>query len=134
VRKAVIALVLLLAACNEQKRGASFDLPERDEHVISLEQRLGTLIEKSQRGTNSPGQCTVRVLGEQKDTVWVWANCRWLPAGAVGGPFRIDVKTVTPTKDGSEYDDSVRKLFPYEMAEAILHDAERLQPVEDPIG
>jgi len=127
-------MLLSLAACSDEKRGSSFELPERDRHATSVEQRLAPLIEKSQRGSNGPGECKLRFLGEKNDTTWVWANCRWLPSSGIGGPFRIVGKEVTGSKDGSEYDDSVRQLFPYDLAEAILHDAERLQPLEDPVG
>lgn len=126
--------MLLLASCQQHQRGSSFDLPQHDDHAVATEARVAPLIERTQRGSNGPGECTVRFLGEKDDAVWVWATCRWLPSSAIGGPFLVQGDKVTGTKDGSDYDDSVRQLFPYDLAEAILFDADRLQPEVGPIG
>lgn len=133
-RTPTLVSVLLLASCTSGQHGSSFRPPARDQHILVVERRVAPLIEQSQRGSNAPGQCTVRVLGEKGDTKWVWASCRWLPSNGVGGPFRIDGDKVTATSEGSEYEGSVRQLFPYEMAQTILNDPERLQPEEAPIG
>ena len=51
--------------------------------------------------------------------------------GALGGtsaPMRVDGDEVQVPGDGDLYSDDVRRLFPAEIADAILTDQERLKP------
>ena len=67
------------------------------------------------------------LLGESDGSSFVWAEC----FGALGGtsaPMRVDGDEVQVPGDGDIYSDDVRRLFPAEIADAILTDQERLKP------
>lgn len=119
-----MALVLLSGCAKD------FTPPKESDQVRATENRLSAVVEHGLRGSQGPGSCVVRLLGEQGQTSWVWATCQWLPGAATGGPYRIEGSTVMAPEDGSDYPGSIRRLFPPDMAEAILKHPEQLKPAE----
>jgi hypothetical protein len=115
---AVLAAVLAVACSS-----SSFALPDRTDRVRAIEDDLSQVISAARGGDD----CEVRLLGEADDSSFVWAECSG-SSGAVSAPMRVDGNDVEVPGDGSQYPDDVRRLFPAEIADAILSDQAPLRP------
>lgn len=130
-RTGTIALGLVSAALLTACGGQSFEPPARTTAITAEEARVAPLIERAEASgwDNRPGTCAVRVLGMQPGSTYVWADCKYPPTGGLSAPYRIDGETVRGARDGSLYADSIRAMFPADVADAVLDDDfERLRP------
>ena len=119
----LVPLLLICVSCS----GAELVLPDRtDPAVQAEEQRIATLLQSS-TDVWIPGQCKVRLLGQEGSTSYVWARCSDGLSGA-SLPLRIDDEQVSAPGDGSLYSDDVIRMFPPELADAILDRDERIFP------
>ena len=94
------------------------------------ETRVAALIERAERSgfSQSPGRCDVRVLGMREGQTYVWADCSWKQGGGgFSGPRRIDGQTVVAPGDGAAYGASIRRDYPKDIAEAVLHEPETVR-------
>lgn len=128
-----LVVVALVAGCN-----SPVALPDRtDPGVQAEEARLTELLE----GTDDfwppqPRQCSVRLLGQEEATSYVWAHCEGPEIDADGqierpgrsGPLRIDGDLVSEPRDGSLYSEDIREMFPADLADAILDRDQRVLP------
>ncbi|MCP3976539.1 MAG: hypothetical protein GY720_18785 [bacterium] len=102
-------------------------LPDRTSaDVQAEEQRIAALLE-STTDIWIPGECNVRLLGQEGSTSYAWADCSDGLAGT-SLPLRIDTEQVAAPGDGSIFSDDVTTMFPSELAEAILARDERIFP------
>ena len=120
-----LAVVVLAVSCGGASHNeASYGLADRaDDRVKATEEDLAQVVGAARGGDD----CDIRLLGESDGSSFVWAEC----FGALGGtsaPMRVDGDEVQVPGDGDLYSDDVRRLFPAEIADAILTDQERLKP------
>ena len=121
-----------LAGCS----GETFEPLARTPEVAAEETRVAARLEQHARSTGFPhgayGGCVVRILGIDGPTTYAWSTCTFRDASGVmsgvSGPVRVEGTDVRRTADGGGYDDSVRELFPAEIANAIFEDQNSLQP------
>ena len=121
-----------LAGCS----GETFEPPARTPEVAAEETRVAARLEQHGRSTGFPhgmdGGCAVRILGIDGPTTYAWSTCKFRDASGawsgVSGPVRVEGTDVRRTADGGGYDESVRELFPAEMANAIFEDQNSLMP------
>jgi len=104
--------------------GSSYRLPDRaDDRVKATEDDLAHAIAAARGGDD----CDVRLLGESDGSSFVWAE--WFGAsGGISAPMRVDGDEVQLAGDGSLYAEDVQRLFPADVADAILTDQEQLRP------
>lgn len=115
-----LTALVLAVSCG----GASYGLPDRaDDRVKATEDDLAQVVGAARGGDD----CDVRLLGESDGSSFVWAEC-FGASGNISAPMRIDGDEVQLPGAGNLYDDGVRRLFPAEIADAILTDQERLRP------
>lgn len=115
-----LAVLVLAVSCG----GAAYGLPDRtDDRVRATEHDLAQVVGAARGGDD----CDVRLLGESDGSSFVWAEC-FGASGGISAPMRVDGDEVQLPGDGNLYDDGVRRLFPAEVADAILTDQERLKP------
>ena len=127
-RIAVLILVLLCSGCLSGPE--SFPLPDRDDPVVQKEEeRLAKVVaeDRSGRLLTDEGTCEIRLLRRVDDTDYAWASCT-SGGSAVSAPVRVRGKEVTVPEDGSGYDDSLRRIFPDDIAKALLEDPDRYRP------
>ena len=107
-------------------------LPDRSAPLVKAEEaRLATLLGADLSILGVPGVCAVRLLGQQAGASFMWAICREPepPNSAASLPVRVDGTKVTVPADGSGYADSIRKMFPADLAEfALEQDSPDLRP------
>ena len=108
-------------------------LPDRAAPTVKAEEaRIAALLGADTSILGEPGVCTVRLLGQQPGASFVWALCVATgPTGAAASlPLRVDGSKVIKPQDGEAYADSVRTMFPEDLAERILEDqgAPELRP------
>ncbi len=115
-----LAVMVMTAACG----GASYGLPDRtDDRVKATEDELAQVVGAARGGDD----CDVRLLAESDGRSFVWAEC-FGASGGISAPMRVDGNKVQLPGDGGLYADDVRRLFPKDLADAILTDQERLRP------
>lgn len=115
-----LATLALTVSCG----GASYGLPDRaDDQVKATEAHLAQVVGAARGGAD----CDIRLLGESDGSSFVWAEC-FGPVGGISAPMRVDGDDVRLPGDGNRYADDVRRLFPADVAAAILTDQERLKP------
>lgn len=119
-----LALVLaVLTACS----GTELMLPDRTNVAVQAEeQRIATLL-RSTTNVWIPGECNVRLLGQEDPTSYVWADCSDGLSGT-SLPLRIDGEQVSAPGEGSLFLDDVTRMFPAELADAIFARDERIFP------
>ena len=124
--RAFIAVLLAAAAACV----APWQLPDRsDAWVRAEEARLATTIEDSGAVLGTPGgSCDARLLNTDPENWFLWVECESRSAGAASMPVVVRGDDVLQPEDGAGYADSVRELFPRELAHAILTDPDRLRP------
>jgi len=130
IRTGATGLALLSAAALTACSGHSYQPPARTSQIVAEEARVAALIERHESGLfdDRPGTCAVRVLGMQADSTYAWADCTYPPNGGLSAPFRVDGHAVRNAQDGSLYSDSIKEMFPADLAQAVLDDPERLRP------
>lgn len=113
-------------------------LPDRsDPEVQAEEARLTELLEATDDfWPPQPRKCSVRLLGQEGTTSYVWAHCTGpeidadgqleRPAGSL--PLRIDGDLVSAPRDGSLYGDDIGEMFPADLADAVLGRDQRIFP------
>jgi hypothetical protein len=113
-------------------------LPDRSNPGVQAEEaRLAELLEATDDfWPPQPRQCSVRLLGQEGTTSYVWAHCEGpeidadgqleRPAGSV--PLRIDGNLVSEPRDGSLYAEDIKEMFPADLADAILDGDQRIFP------
>ena len=130
IRLWIVLTASALAGCS----GETFEPLARTPQVAAEETRVAARLEQRARGTGPvpEGGCDVRILGIDGPTTYAWSTCTFRDASGVWSgvsePVRVkgtDVRSPTP---GAGYDDSVRELFPAEMANAIFEDQNSLMP------
>jgi hypothetical protein len=115
-----LAALVLTVSC----AGTAYELPDRNAaQVKASEADLSQVVGASLDGAD----CEVRLLGESEGSSFVWAECSG-PLGGISAPMRVDGDNVRIPEDGGGYDDDVRRLFPDDVADAILTDRERTRP------
>lgn len=134
-RRLLICFVVggLVAGCS-----SPVALPDRtDPGVQAEETRLAELLETTDDfWPPQPRRCSVRLLGQEGATSYVWAHCEGpevvadgqieRPAGSLA--LRIDGDRVSEPRDGGLYVDDVEEMFPADIAEAIFAHDERIFP------
>ena len=121
-----------LAGCS----GETFEPPARTPEVAAEETRVAVRLEQHGRSTGFPhgvdGGCAVRILRIDGPVTYAWSKCMFSDASGgmsgVSGPVRVEGTDVRRTADGGDYDESVRELFPAQIADAILEDRNSLMP------
>lgn len=110
----------LLTSCGS----SSYALLDRtDSHVQAKEMELTPIITAAEAADT----CAVRFLGESDGASFVWAECVG-PDGELSAPFRIEGTTLAAPRDGGQFANDVRRLFPAPLWEAILKNPDRLRP------
>ncbi len=124
-----VGLVMgLLSGCSE----APYPLPDRAASAVAAEEsRLAALLPDHLLW--GPGTCQVRLLGTEGAASFAWATCHQAPtadtpSSGVSVPVRVDGDRVSQPDDGAGYAESVRRLFPPSLADAVLQAPERLHP------
>ncbi|WP_410810275.1 hypothetical protein [Micromonospora sp. 067-2] len=117
----------LLVGCSEPP----YALPDRSTAAVQAEEeRLAALLPGEL--LDGPGTCKVRLLGREGSSSYAWARCEGTPepglTSGVSLPVRVDGDLVTQPLDGIAHADSVRRMFPERLAEAVLDDPDRMQP------
>ncbi len=119
--------VVVLAACSEPQ----YLLPDRSKADVQAEEQRLALLLPGQL-LDGPGTCGVRLLGREGSSSFVWARCESSRPpdvrSAVSVPVRVDGDQVSKPQDGEEYSASVKRMFPGQLAEAILDAPDRLHP------
>lgn len=136
-RRLLVCFVVggLVASCSNPVA-----LPDRSDPGVQAEEaRLAELLEATDDfWPPQPRRCSVRLLGQEGTTSYVWAHCEGpevdadgqseRPAGSL--PLRIDGELVSEPRDGSLYVEDVAEMFPADLAEAILDGDQRVFPQE----
>ena len=130
--KTVAATVLVLISVTGCSAGPPV-LPDRAAPAVKAEEaRLATLLGADSSILGVPGVCTVRLLGQQAGAPFVWAQC--VAPGPIGTaaslPLRVDGAKVTMAADGAAYSETVREMFPENLADFVLNnqDSPELRP------
>jgi hypothetical protein len=114
-----VSLVLVcVAGCSGRP-----ELPDRTDPAIRAEAaRIAALLGADPSVVGGPGTCKVRLLGQEAGASFVWAECAALdpPFSGVSAPMRVDGSTVTLPGEGAAYSESVREMFPEDLAEFVL--------------
>ena len=98
-------------------------LPDRAAPTVKAEEtRLAALLSADQSVLGVPGVCTVRLLGQQAGASFVWANCNARDSSyGTSVPLRVDGSKVTKPGDGAAFSDTVREMFPEDLADFVLN-------------
>jgi len=127
-----LVLVGVLCGCSFGK--ASFSLPDRSDPVVKQEEvRIALALAADTSGEllsqplPGPAHCRVRLLRQVGTADYVYAECT---AGQSGFsfPLKLDGSSVTVPRDGSEYAPSIRRIFPSDIAAALIEDEQRYKP------
>ena len=117
----VVSLVVVsVAGCSSRQS----DLPDRAAPAVRAEEaRIAALLGADTSILGKPGVCKVRLLGQEAGASFVWANCDALdpPYTAVSTPLRVDDSKVTMPGDGAAFSDTVREMFPKDLADFVLN-------------
>lgn len=118
----------VVSGCSE----APYELPDRDTPAVQAEEKrlAAHLPEKLLWG---PGTCKVRLLGKEDSSSFAWASCAMTPtadirSGGVSMPVRVDGDQVRKPEDGGGYAESVKRMFPSRLADAVLQEPDGLRP------
>jgi hypothetical protein len=124
----VISLVLAFASsCSSPPV-----LPDRAAPVVKAEEtRLAALLSADRSALGVPGVCTVRLLGQKAGASFVMADCKARDSSySTYGPKRVEGSKVTKPGDGAAFSDTVREMFPEDLADFVLNnqDSPELRP------
>ena len=109
-----------------------YPLPDRDTPaVLAEEKRLAALLPDELLW--GPGTCKVRLLGKEGSSSFAWATCDMtptadVPSGGLSMPVRVDGDQVRKPADGGGYAESVRRMFPHRLADAVLREPDAFRP------
>jgi hypothetical protein len=119
---------LALSACG----AAPYEPPPRTADVVAEEARVEELLERRGLFGIPDATCSVRLLGREGPSTFVWSTCTATGSEGVesgrSGPVRIDGTRVREPEDGSGYEPSIRAMFPDALAEAVLEGRDGLRP------
>ena len=122
--KTVAAAVLLVLISVTGCSASPPVLPDRAAPAVKAEEaRLATLLGADTSILGVPGVCKVRLLGQQPGVSFVWATCESPdpPNTAASLPIRIDGAKLTLAGDGAVYSETVREMFPEDLADLVLN-------------
>lgn len=131
-RLSVPAIAVLLSACSSGE--PSFSLPDRNAAGVKQEEaRVAAVLAADttdlllSRPLQGPPSCKVRLLRKVDAIDYVYAECH---AGQEGFsfPIKLDGTKASTPYDGAEYDPSIRRNFPPDIAAALLADEARYKP------
>jgi hypothetical protein len=121
--KLIVAVSLVLvsmAGCSSRQP----HLPDRAAPAVKAEEaRIAALLGADTSILGEPGVCQVRLLGQKARASFVWASCDALdpPYTAISAPLRVDDSKVRMPGDGAAFADTVREMFPEDLAEFVLN-------------
>ena len=120
----VLVLCGLLSACSSGK--ASFSPPKSsDPGVKQEESRVAAVLVADTSGElldypfQGPPHCKVQLLRKVGSTDYVDADCTAGDEG-VSVPLRLVGRTITTPMDGNEYEPSIRRIFPPDIADWLF--------------
>lgn len=99
--------------------------------VKAEETRLAALLSADRSVLGVPSVCTVRLLGQKAGASFVMADCKARDSSySTYGPKRVDGSKVTKPGDGAAFSDTVREMFPEDLADFVLNnqDSPELRP------
>ena len=117
----LVAAMLVLAFVSGCSSGPVV-LPDRaDPEVKAEETRIATLLNANWTLLGEPSVCTVRLLGQQSGASFVWAKCDARNSSSSASvPPRVIGPKVNRPRDGAAVSDSVRELFPEDLADYVI--------------
>lgn len=118
-----LAVSLVLASASGCSRH-QVELPDRAAPAVRSEEvRIAAVLGADTSILGEPGVCRVRLLGQQAGARFVWADCDAPdpPYTAVSLPVRVDDSRVTLPGDGAAFSESVREMFPEDLADFVLN-------------
>ncbi len=125
---------LVLGAISACSWKPSFALPDRRSPSVRAEEaRLADLLAADRSGKllsqplAGPVHCTVRLLRKTPEADYVYADCEAGDEG-LSFPVRVVGTRVSVPDDGDEYAPSLRRLFPADIAAALIADDQRYKP------
>jgi hypothetical protein len=104
-------------------------LPDRSAPAVKAQEaRLAKVIGADPLMVGGPAACKVRLLGQQGGAFFVWADCTAvapiqpgdLSHTSTSAPVRVDGSKVTMPADGGGYSESLRKIFPTDLANYVV--------------
>ena len=116
-----VSLVLVsVSGCSSRH----LELPDRAAPAVKAEEaRIAALLGADTSILGEPGVCKVRLLGQKAGASFVWAECDALdpPYSAISAPLRVDDSKVTMPGDGAAFSETVREMFPGDLADFVLN-------------
>lgn len=124
VTGAVLGALTLLAGCAPQVTLADPGQPQ----VLEERNRIIRLLSTDLGDHRTPGVCQVKVLRHEGQTTWAFATCS-MAAKDPASPrprwadfLRVDGDRVRYAQGGAAYEESLRVLFPKDLADwALAH-------------
>lgn len=113
--------------------GSDPELPDRAAQAVRAEEaRIAAVLGADTSLLGEPGVCAVRLLGQRDGASFVWANCEGVdpPYTGISAPIRVDDSGVSVPGDGAAFSESVREMFPHDLADFVLNnpDSPELRP------
>ena len=118
----LVGAVALLAGCGRQVSIADPGQPQ----VLEERNRIIRLLATDLGDHRTPGACQVKVLRHEDQTTWAFATCSMAakdpasPRPTWADYVRVDGERVRYAKGGAAYEESVRALFPKDLADWAL--------------
>lgn len=108
----------------------TFHVPDRSDPAVRQEEaRVAAVLATKAEGLSlqESTDCRVRLLRQAGPVDYVYARCI---AGGSGfsSPLKLVGDTVTMPEDGSSYAPSIRRIFPEDIADALLADQRGYSP------
>jgi hypothetical protein len=112
-------MLVSVGACSSRQP----DLPDRSDPAVRAEEaRIAALLGADPSILGGPGECRVRLLGQEAGASFVWATCAAVdpPHTGISAPLRVDDAEVTVPGDGAAFSQTVREMFPEALADFVL--------------
>lgn len=124
----VFLCALILASCGWVK-GSTWQLPDRSEPAVPVEERIVAAAAGAPGAVYGTGAtCEARLLGRTDTASYAWVVCNY-QGSETSAPVRVDGDRVTVPGDGSRYAEDIEEMFPDGLADLILSSrSERLAP------
>jgi len=115
---AVMLVLAFVSGCSSRPVA----LPDRAAPAVKAEEtRIAALLSSNWTLLGVPSVCTVRLLGQQAGASFVWANCDARDSSSSASvPLRVVGPKVTKPDDGAAFSDTVRELFPEDLADYVI--------------
>jgi hypothetical protein len=127
-----VALISLVVALGAGCSSRPVVLPDRtDPEVKAEEARIATMLISGWHLLGEPSDCKVRLLGQKAKASFVWATCDARDSSSSASmPLRVIGPKVNKPGDGAAFSDTVRELFPADLAEYVIanQDSPSLRP------